>query len=241
MDFADGSKLPVDVVVFATGVRPARRARPGRRPAASASAAASSSTRPARTDGPGRLRDRRGRLHRGPHLGPGRARLHDGRDRRRPAARRLGDLPRRRHLDQAEAPRRRRRQLRRRVRAIARRARGRVRRPGGRRLQEARDVRRRADPARRRPRRRRQRLRLAAPDGRPGAAAPTRPRCCCPRAAAPAPDSTCPTTAHVCSCNNVTAGHDPRAPSRDEGCTDLGRGEGVHARPAPRAAPACRW
>ena len=41
-----------------------------------------------RTARPGRVRDRRGRLHRRPHLGPGRARVHDGRGRGRPAARR---------------------------------------------------------------------------------------------------------------------------------------------------------
>ena len=66
-----------------------------------------------------------------------------------------------------------------------------------------------------------QRLRLAAPDGRRSSSAPTRPPGCCPRARRPRRRRDLPDDANVCSCNNVTAGHDPRAPCSDEGCTDL--------------------
>ena len=71
MDFADGSKLPVDLVVFATGVRPrdelARDAglAVGERGGVVVDEGCATAV-------PGRLRDRRGRLHRGPHLGAGR-------------------------------------------------------------------------------------------------------------------------------------------------------------------------
>ena len=53
---------------------------------------------------------------RGPLLRARGARVHHGRGRRRPAARRRGDVPGRRHVHQAQAARRRRGQLRRRVR-----------------------------------------------------------------------------------------------------------------------------
>ncbi len=100
--------VPVDVVVFATGVRP--------RDELAAPAGLAIGARggvvvdeACRTDDARRLGDRRGRLHRRPLPGPRRARLRDGGDRRRPAARRRGDLPGRRPVDQAQAARGRRR------------------------------------------------------------------------------------------------------------------------------------
>ena len=65
---------------------------------------------------PGHLRDRRGRLAPGHDLRPGRPRLRDGRGRRGEPHGRDADVRRRRHVDQAEADGRRRRQLRRPVR-----------------------------------------------------------------------------------------------------------------------------
>ena len=197
------SRSPCDAAGRVAGLRvagdeedlPARRRRLRHRRAAarragrappgwpSASAAASSSTRRCRTADPRRLRDRRGRLHRGALPGARRPRLHDGRDRRRPAARRRRDVPRRRHCrpssscsastSRASATR-------------SRRHPGALElvycRPGRRRLQEARHLRRRPHPARRHPRRRRVRLREPAADGgrrarqRPGPVAAARGR-----------------------------------------------------------------
>ena len=196
MDFADGSKLPVDLVVFATGVRPrdelAREAGPsgrrarrrGRRRGLRVSTGSTSAgdvyaigevpasrAAPGVSSAPGYTMAEivADRLLGGSATFPGadtstKLKL-------------LGvDVA---SFGDAFAD-------------VARRARGCVRRPGGRRLQEARGLRRRADPARRRTRRRRQRLRLAAPDGRPASSAPTRPHGCSPRAPRPRPRRTCP-------------------------------------------------
>ena len=65
------------------------------------------------------------------------------------------------------------------------------------------------------------RLREPAPDARPRAAAATRPRSCCPRAAAARPELELPDDAGVCSCNNVSAGT-IRGAVTEHGCTDLG-------------------
>ena len=145
-------------------------------------------------------------------LGPRRPRLHDGRDRRRPAARRrrrpspaptcrpssscsgvdvasFGDA----FADDARRPR------------------GRLsptRSPASTRSSCMSDDAR--DPARRHPRRRRQRVRRAAPDGRPRARRRPRGIPAARRAAAPAPAGDLPDDAAVCSCNNVSAGRDPR-------------------------------
>ena len=100
MSFAEGPALDVDVVVFA-GVRPrdelAREAglEVGERGGVVVDDAC-------RTGDPS-MGHRRGRLHRGPLPRAGRPGLHHGRDRRRPPARRRGNLPRRRPLDQAQA------------------------------------------------------------------------------------------------------------------------------------------
>ena len=140
-----------------------------------------------------------------------------------------GHLPRRRPVDQAQAARRRRRQLRRRLRAGARRPRGRHRRPGRRRLQEARDV-----------RRRHARCSAASSSATPaptrrcgrwsGRALRRRPRglpACPAGARAGTGAATCPTTRAVCSCNNVTAGA-IRCAVTEGGCTDVAGGEGLH-------------
>ncbi len=130
-----------------------------------------------------------------------------------------GHLPRRGPVHQAQAPRRRRRQLRRRLRTRARRAGDRHLRPRRRRLQEARPLRRRPDAARRHPRRRRDRVLGPAADGRPRA--PRRPRGVPPPGGrAPAPAGDLPDEAAVCSCNNVSAGA-IRCAVTEGGCTDL--------------------
>ena len=242
MDFADGSHLPVDLVVFATGVRPrdelARDAGlRGRRARRRRGRRGCCRDRPAA----GRLRDRRGRLHRGPHLGPGRAGLHDGRGRRRPAARRGGHLPRRRHLHQAQAPRRRRRQLRRRVRA-SHPARSRsctpTRWPASTRSSSSPTTPRRCSVACS------SATRAAyAPCGRWSASrsAPTRPPGCCPRARQRRPTGDLPDAAHVCSCNNVDAGHRSGAPVTERRLHRPRRRQGVHQGRHLAAARACRW
>ena len=170
------SRSTPDLVVFSAGIRPrdalardagldARRARrrPGRR--------AVPHLRPAR------LGDRRVRGPRRPDVRPGRARLRDGRGRRRRAARRPGHVHRRRHVHQAQAARRRRRVLRRRVRDHRGRARAGLRRRGAgvyKKLVVSEDG---TPAARRHPGRRRVGVRRAAADGGPRhRAARTTPR-----------------------------------------------------------------
>jgi nitrite reductase (NADH) large subunit len=103
--------VPVDVVVFATGVRPRDElARPAGLPTGERGGVVVDEG--CRTAGPAGLGHRRGRLHRGTLPGPGRTRLHDGRDRCRPAARRRRHVPRGRPVHQAQAARGRRRILR---------------------------------------------------------------------------------------------------------------------------------
>ena len=125
----NGTELDLDVVVFSAGVRPrdqlARDAGPGRR-----RARRRGRRRRLPHQRSGHLRHRRVRLRRRPGLRPGRARLRDGRGAGRPAHRRHRQLHRRRHLHQAQAAGRRRRQLRRRARRIRRRARGDAQQPG---------------------------------------------------------------------------------------------------------------
>ena len=105
------------------------------------------------TSDPYDLRRRRSRRGRGRLLRTRRPRLLAGRGRRRPAARRRGRVPGRGPVDQAQAARRRRGQLRRRARTHRGRARGRAQRRGEGHLRQARRLRRRPDPARRRLRR----------------------------------------------------------------------------------------
>ena len=114
------------------------------------------------------------------------------------------------------------------------RARGRLRRPGRGRLQEARPLRRRADAARRHPRRRRVGVRARCGRCSAASSAATRPPGCCPRApAASGRTPSCPTTPTVCSCNNVTRGHDPRRRDR-RGLHRRRRRQGAAPAPAPR-------
>ena len=126
---------------------------------------------------PARLGDRRVRRAGRPDVRPGRPRLRDGRGRGRRAARRTGRVPRRRHVHQAQADGRRRRQLRRRPRGHRGRARAGLRRRRHRGLQEAGHQRGRQAAARRHPGRRRVGVRRAPPDGRPPASScPRTPR-----------------------------------------------------------------
>ena len=166
---SDGTVIDAGVVVFAAGVRPrdelARDAGAGRRRAR---------RRAHRLilchNGSQHLRGRRGGRDRGPLLRPGRPRLHQRRGRRRPAARRRRRIPRGRHVDQAQAARRRRRQLRRRDGRHTGLPRGGGQRRGQPDLRQAGAVRRRQDAAGRHPGRRRVGLRRAAADGRRAAA-----------------------------------------------------------------------
>ena len=188
---------------------------------------------------PRHLGRRRGRLHPGRHDRARRPRLRDGGDHRRPAARRHLDVPRRGHGDQAQALRRRRRQLRRRVRRDARRPRDRLGRPGGRRLQEARHVRRRAHAARRRPRRRRQRVRRACARCSAASCPATRPRSCCPRAAGERRSWSCPTTPP--SARATTSRPAPSAARSPTTSAPTSARSRRAPRPAPAAARASRW
>ena len=148
-------------------------------------------------------------------------------------------VPRRRHGHQAQALGRRRRVLRRRVRHHPRRARDRLGRPGGRRLQEARDVRRRAHAARRRPRRRCLRLREPAPDAgpraarRPGRVPPARGRRRGSRARASR------RRGRVLVQQRLRR-DDPRARSPSTTAPTSARSRRAPA-PAPPAGRACRW
>ncbi len=155
------------------------------------------------------LRDRRGGRDRGPLLRPGRAGVHQRRGGGRPASGWRGGIPRGRHVHQAQAARRRRRQLRRRDGCDPGLPRGRRQRRGQPDLRQAGALRRRQDPARRHPGRRRLRLRRAAPDGRRAAA---RRSARADRAgrirrwrSATGRRRTAG-GAQICSCNNVTKG-----------------------------------
>ena len=237
---ATRTTLPADVVVFATACGRATSwpGPPGWRPAR---AAASSSTRRCRTDGPAGLRDRRGRLHRGALPGARRARLHDGRGRRRPAARRRGDLPGRRPVDQAQAARRRRRVVRRRVRDDAGRARARAtptRSPASTRSSSSPTTPARCSAAsssatrRRTPSLRPMVGRRARRRPGPVAAARERRRRATPGRPARRGRGLLLQQRH--------RRRRPRARSPSTGCHDVGVRQGVHAGPARRAARASR-
>ena len=232
MDFADGSHLPVDLVVFATGVRPrdelAREAGLAIGERGGIVVDEACATTAPDVFAIGEVACIEGRTW--GLVAPGYTMAEIVADRLLGGA---ATFPGADISHQAQAPRRRRRQLRRRVRTGARRPRGRVRRPGGRRLQEAGHVRRRADPARRRTRRGRQCLRLPAPDGRARSSVPTRPHGCCPRVRRRRPPTDLPDAANVCSCNNVDAGT-IRCAVSEQGCTDLA---GVKA--CTRAGTSC--
>ena len=166
------------------------------------------------------------------------SRLHDGRGRRGPAARRRRDVPGRGPVHQAQAARRRRRQLRRRVRRDARRLEVVYADPVAGVYKKLVMSRRRADAARRRARRRRQsRTRSLRPDGRrrarrrPDRVAAARGHGA-RRSAATLPDD-----ANVCSCNNVTAGT-IRGAVTDHGLHRRRRGQGLHQGRHRAAAPA---
>ena len=238
--FADGDRARRRPRRVLRRHRPARRARPAPPASRSASAAASSSTTPAAPSDPdvyaiGECACVDGRV-----LRPGRP----GYTMAEVVADRLlggdGDVPRRRPVDQAQAARRRRRQLRRRVRRDARRARDRLRRPGRRRLQEARlsdDARTLlggilvGDASR---------VRRAAADGRPRARRRPGARACCPAGVGAGRPATLPDDAVVCSCNNVTAGAIRGAVTRRRLHRRRPRSRRA-PRPAPAAASACRW
>ena len=240
MEFADGPALDADVVVFAAGVRPrdelARDAglEVGERGGVVVDDAC-------RTERPERLGDRRVRLHRGPLPRPGRARAT-----RWPRSSPTGcsaaraTFPGADTVHQAQAARRRRRQLRRRVRA-RRRARLEVVY---------------ADPVAG------VYKKLVLSDdartllggilvGDASAYAALRPMVgralggdpaayLLPEGSAPAPAGDLPDDAAVCSCNNVTAGDDPLRGHR-RAAAPTSPGSRRAPRPAPAAAPACRW
>ena len=237
--FADGGRLDVDMVVISAGIRPrdelaracglevgpARRGRRRRRAADVRS---------------GHLRRRRGRLASRDGLRPGRAGVRDGRGRRGEPRGLDADLLRLRHVDQAEAHGRGRRQLRRSLRRGRRREGLDVRRPVRRRLQEARL---RAPTGTRllggvlvgdasdfgtllglfksgKP--------LAVPPGDLLVGGPRRPRC------------GGEIDAQVCSCNNVGE-RQIREAVRDQKLTTVAAGQDLHAgRHGLRRLPAAR-
>ena len=241
MEFADGDTLDADVVVFATGVRPrdelardcrarGRRARRRRRrrrlPHRPTPRSGPSARSPASTAGCGDWSR------------PGYAMAEVVVDRLLGGD---GDVPGRRPVDQAQAARRRRRELRRRVRRRARRPRGRLRRPGRRRLQEARPVATTRGPcsaasssATRAPTPRLRPMVGRAARRRPGGLPAARGR----RRRGGRRDL--PDDAGVCSCNNVTAGT-IRCAVTDEGLHRRRRRQGLHPGRHAAAARACRW
>ena len=239
LDFADGGRVDADVVVFATGVRPrdelARDAgleigeRGGDR-----------RRRHLPDQRPRHLGRRRGRLHRGPPHRAGRPRLHDGRDRRRPAARRrrrrspaptprpsssspgvdvasfgdaFGETPGALEVVYADP-----------VAGVYKKlvmsddARTLL---GGVLVGDASAY---AEPA---------------PDARRASCRATRPRSCCPRAAAARPSWSCPTTPPSARATTSRPARSA-APSPSTAAPTSARSRRA-PRPAPAAARACRW
>ena len=162
---SDGTYIDAGVVVFAAGVRPrdelARDAG-----LAIADRGGVLTDLSCATSGSQHLCDRRGGSDRWSLLRPGRARLHQRRGGRRPAARRRGGVRRGRHVDQAQAARGRRGQLRRCDGRDAGLPGGGRQRRGQPDLRQAGALRRREDASGRHPGRRRLRVRRAAADGR---------------------------------------------------------------------------